>query len=96
VARAHRELSAPPDGQFARVLAVQRRDELGAEALRGIRHQRRGAGAFTREPERHGGWRAALTSLGVSLGAADGELRSLHARMRAAHAVRTAAAAAGT
>jgi N-hydroxyarylamine O-acetyltransferase len=86
VDQAHRVLSTPPDGRFARVLVVQRRDDTGAGVLRGIRHQRIGAGAFTRDLASYDDWRAALESLGVSLaGVAGGELRSLHARMLAAH-----------
>jgi N-hydroxyarylamine O-acetyltransferase len=87
VAAAHRALSTPPDGRFTRVLVVQRRDEGGAEGLRGIRHQRAGDGAFTRDLRAYDDWRAALASLGVTLSSATtGELRALHARMRAAHA----------
>jgi N-hydroxyarylamine O-acetyltransferase len=92
VAEAHRVLSTPPDGRFTRVLVVQRRDDTGAEVLRGIRHQRIGDGAFTSDLASYGDWRAALDSLGVSLaGVAGEELRSLHARMLAAHAERVAA-----
>jgi N-hydroxyarylamine O-acetyltransferase len=92
VAAAHRTLSTPPDGRFTRMLVVQRRDEAGTETLRGIRHQRAGDGALTRDLHRYGDWRAALTSLGVNLsGATDEELRDLHARMRAAHEERIAA-----
>ena len=87
VAAAHRMLSAPPGGRFTRVLVVQRRDEAGSETLRGIRHKRMGDGAFTRDLASYASWRAALESLGVSLArAAEDELRSLHARMLAAHA----------
>ncbi len=49
VAAAHRELSTPPDGRFTRVLVVSRRDDTGADVLRGIRYQRAGDGAFTRD-----------------------------------------------
>jgi N-hydroxyarylamine O-acetyltransferase len=49
VAAAHRMLSTPPDGRFTQVLVVLRRDDTGAEALREIRHQRTGDGAFTRD-----------------------------------------------
>ena len=64
-----------------------RRDDDGADVLRGIRYQRAGERAFTRDLVSYDDWRAALRSLGVSLaGAADGELRALHARMLAAHA----------
>jgi N-hydroxyarylamine O-acetyltransferase len=85
VAEAHRVLSTPPDGRFTRVLVVLRRDDTGTGALRGIRHQRTGDGAFT-DLAFYDEWRAALESLGVSLaGVAKDELRSLHARMVAAH-----------
>jgi hypothetical protein len=74
------------------VLAVQHRDDTGAEVLRGIRHQRTGDGAFTRDLASYDAWRAVLDSLGVSLAdVADEELRSLHTRMLAAHAERVAA-----
>lgn len=86
VAQAHRALSTPPDGRFTRVLVVSRRDDTGATVLRGIRHQRIGGGAFIHDLGRYEDWRAVLESLGVSLaGVTDDELRSLHARMLAAH-----------
>jgi N-hydroxyarylamine O-acetyltransferase len=86
VATAHRVLSTPPDGRFTRVLVVQRRDDTGVEVLRGIRHQRTGDGAFTRDLASYDEWRETLVILGVSLaGATDSELRTLHARMLAAH-----------
>jgi len=86
IALAHRVLSTPPEGRFTRVLVVQRRDGTGTEVLRGIRHQRVGGGAFTRDLASYDDWRAALETLDVSLaGVADAELRSLHARMLAAH-----------
>ncbi len=87
VADAHRELSTPPDGRFTKVLVAMRRDDAGAEVLRGIRYQRAGERPFTRDLVSYGDWAAALRSLGVSLaGAAGAELRALHARMLAAHA----------
>ena len=93
VAAAHRELSTPPDGRFTRVLVASRRDDTGADVLRGIRYQRTGDGAFTRDLESYDDWRAALESLGVSLAGVTGdELRSLHARMLAAHEEWVAAA----
>jgi N-hydroxyarylamine O-acetyltransferase len=86
VAEAHRVLSTPPDGWFTRVLVVQRRDDTGVGVLRGIRYQRIGDGAFTRDLASYDDWQAALESLGVSLiGVARDELRSLHACMLAAH-----------
>ncbi len=93
VAAAHRELSTPPDGRFTRVLVASRRDDTGADVLRGIRYQRTGDGAFTRDLTSYDDWRAALESLGVSLADVTGdELRSLHARMLAAHEEWAAAA----
>jgi hypothetical protein len=76
----------PPDGRFTKVLIAGRRDDTGADVLRGIRFQRSGDGAFTRDLAAYDDWRTALESLGVALaGAADDELRSLHERMVAAH-----------
>ncbi|MBO0803405.1 MAG: arylamine N-acetyltransferase [Nocardiopsaceae bacterium] len=91
VAESHRVLSMPPDGRFTRVLVAGRRDDTGADVLRGIRYQRLGDGAFTRDLASYDDWRAALESLGVSLsGVGDHELRSLHARMLAGHEERNA------
>jgi N-hydroxyarylamine O-acetyltransferase len=91
VAAAHTVLSTPPGGRFTQVLVVMRRDDAGAEVLRGIRHQRTGGGAFARDLASYDEWRAALESLGVSLrGVAGGELRALHGRMLAARAERAA------
>jgi N-hydroxyarylamine O-acetyltransferase len=92
VASAHRLLSTPPHGRFCRALVVQRRDDTGVEVLRGIRHQRKGDRPFTRDLASYDDWLAVLDYLGVSLtGVAGGELRSLHARMLAAHQERVAA-----
>ena len=92
VAAAHRVLSTPPDGRFTGVLVAMRRDDTGAEVLRGIQFRRTGEGAFSRDLASYDEWRAALESLGVSLaGAGEAELRSLHARMLALHAQRAAA-----
>jgi N-hydroxyarylamine O-acetyltransferase len=86
VAESHQVLSTPPGGRFSRVLVVGRRDSTGADVLRGIRYQRSGDGAFSRDLASYDDWRSALVSLGVSLaGAGDEELRSLHARMLALH-----------
>lgn len=83
---AHRRLSTPPDGDFTRLLVVQRRDATGADTVRGIHHRRIGAGATERTLREYDDWRAALVGLGVSLaGAGEEELRSLHARMASAH-----------
>jgi len=86
VAAAHRELSTPPEGRFTKVLIAGRRDDTGADVLRGIRLQRSGDGAFTRDLTAYDDWRTALEAFGVALaGVADDELRSLHGRMVAAH-----------
>ncbi|HTR91987.1 MAG TPA: arylamine N-acetyltransferase [Trebonia sp.] len=86
VAASHLLLSTPPDGRFTRVLVVQRRDETGTGVLRGIRLERVGDQPFTRDLTVYDDWRAALESLRVSLaGVTEDELRSLHARMLAAH-----------
>jgi arylamine N-acetyltransferase len=96
IAAAHRVLSTPPGGRFTGVLVAMRRDDTGAEVLRGIQHKRTGDGAFTRDLASYDDWRAALESLGVCLAGARGaELRSLHARMLAGHAERAAASASG-
>lgn len=92
ITAAHRMLSTPPDGRFTRVLVVERRHDTGIDVLRGISYQRIGDGAVARDLEAYDDWRATLESLGVSLaGAADDELRSLHARMLALHHERAAA-----
>jgi arylamine N-acetyltransferase len=86
VSAAHRMLSTPPDGRFTGVLVAQRRGAAGADVLRGIRYQRTGDGAFTRDLESYDDWRTALEALGVSFADVTGdELRSLHGRMLAAH-----------
>jgi arylamine N-acetyltransferase len=86
VAAAHRVLSTPPDGRFTRTLVVLRRDDAGTEGLRGIRYQRIGDGAFTRDLASYDDWRTVMESLGVGLADVAGdELRSLHARMLADH-----------
>jgi arylamine N-acetyltransferase len=91
VAAAHRELSTG-GGRFARVLVVQRRDDGGAETLRGLRHSRAGDGAFSRDLAAYADWRPVLTALGVSVaGVGEDELRALHARMLALHQERAAA-----
>ncbi len=90
VAEAHQMLSTPPDGRFTEVLVAGRRDDTGVSRLRGIRYQRIGAGAFTRDLTSFDDWRAVLGQLGVSLaGLAGDELTSLHARMLASHEERT-------
>lgn len=92
VTRSHQVLSTPPDGRFTRVLVVGRLDDAGTEVLRGIRHTRAGQNAFTRDLAGYDDWRAALTSLRVSLAdVTEDELRALHGRMLALHAERVTA-----
>ncbi|GAA1961683.1 arylamine N-acetyltransferase [Nocardioides panacihumi] len=82
----HARLSTPPDGAFTRLLVVQRRDERGAETLRGIRHLRAGEGAFARDLRAYDDWRRVIAGLGVSLAGVDEDaLRLLHRRMLVAH-----------
>ncbi|SFC05803.1 Arylamine N-acetyltransferase [Nocardioides terrae] len=82
----HARLSTPPDGHFTRLLVVQRRDQSGAETVRGIQHFRTGAGAFRRDLRSYDDWRAVLLGLGVSLtGVDDDALRALHRRMALRH-----------
>lgn len=82
----HARLSTPPDGAFTRLLVVQRRDERGAETLRGVRHLRTGDGAFARDLRAYDDWRGVIAGLGVSLaGVDDDALRLLHRRMLTAH-----------
>ena len=86
IAEAHRRLATPP-GAFTRLLVVQRRDERGAERLRGVRHTRVGEGGFVRDLTAYADWRAALVGLGVSLdGVEEAELRALYDRMLELHA----------
>jgi len=83
---AHAWLSTPPAGEFTRLLVVQRRDDTGADTLRGIRHTRVGAGARVRDLREYAEWRAALTGLGLVLaGVSEEDLRDLHRRMSLTH-----------
>jgi len=82
----HARLSTPPAGHFTRLLVVQRRDERGADTVRGIHHVRTGAGAFRRDLRAYDDWRTVLLDLGVSLaGVDDDALRDLHHRMALRH-----------
>jgi hypothetical protein len=45
---------------------VQRRDDTGASVLCGIRYQRSGDGAFTRDLTSYDDWRAVLDTLNVN------------------------------
>ena len=82
----HARLSTPPDGHFTRLFVAQRRDDHGADTVRGIRHTRVGRGAFVRDLRSYDDWRAALLGLGVSLARiGDEALRDLHRRLLHAH-----------
>lgn len=88
VAGAHRTLSTPPDGHFARLLVVQRRDGEDVVTLRGCVLSRFGPGGRSQtDVPSYDAWRGALVDelrLPVA-DLADGELRGLWTRMRAAH-----------
>ncbi|WP_051433078.1 arylamine N-acetyltransferase family protein [Promicromonospora kroppenstedtii] len=83
---AHRKLTAPDDGAYARKLVVQRRLPDAAETLRGCQFTRTGM-----RPEQVGltaydDWRDALRALGISLRGVDGDaLRGLFDRSLAQH-----------
>ena len=82
VLEAHVLLSTPPDGHFARILVVQRRDETGLDTVRGCVHVRvDDAGRHTTDLSTYDEWRAALVDIGVSLdGIDDADLRGLWER----------------
>jgi arylamine N-acetyltransferase len=88
VAEAHRALSAPPDGHFARLLVVQRRDGEDVVTLRGCVLSRFGPGGRGESDlTSYDEWRGALADE-LCLPVADvdhRELRGLWERMRAAH-----------
>lgn len=94
VEAAHARLSAAPDGRFARILVVQRRDEGGVDTVRGCLHHRLlPDGATETELSSYDAWRAALvdgTRLSLE-GVDDDELRALHAAQWARHEAWTAA-----
>lgn len=88
VAAAHRTLSAPPDGNFCRILVVQRRDGDDLLTLRGCVLTRVGTAARSEvDVTSYDDWRGALEGelrLPVA-DVADEELHGLWERMRAAH-----------
>lgn len=94
VEEAHARLSSPVDGQFGRVLVVQRRDETGVDTVRGCLHHRIHPEDRTEtELATYGAWRAALvdgTRLSLE-GVDDAELRALYAEQWARHEAWTAA-----
>lgn len=87
VLEAHTALSTPPDGHFARILVVQRRDETGLDTLRGCVLVRVDAdGRHETDLTTYDDWRAALVGLGVSLdGVDDDDLTALWERCWASH-----------
>lgn len=87
VLEAHAVLSTPPDGHFARLLVVQRRDAGGLETVRGCVATRIDAGGrHETDLTAYDDWRAALVAIGLSLeGVADDDLRGLFERSLAVH-----------
>lgn len=85
---AHRHLSTPPDGHFAKYLVVQRRRPDGIDILRGctLTLRRPDGASERREVLDYRDWLAALTSMGLSTRGIDlGDLRALFERQRDAH-----------
>jgi hypothetical protein len=61
VAEAHARLSAAPDGRFAKVLVVQRRDDAGIDTVRGcLWHRSLPDRATETELTSYDAWREAL------------------------------------
>jgi N-hydroxyarylamine O-acetyltransferase len=87
VLEAHAVLSTPPEGHFAKILVIQRRDESGLDTVRGCVHVRvDGAGRRTTDLTTYDEWRAALVAVGVSLeGVADDQLHALWERSWESH-----------
>jgi arylamine N-acetyltransferase len=94
VDEAHARLSAPRDGRFAKILAVQRRDATGVDTIRGCLHLRTlPEGRTETELSSYSSWRAALVD-GTRLpleDVGDDELRALHDDQWAKHLAWTAA-----
>ncbi len=88
VEEAHARLSAAPDGRFAKVLVVQRRDERGIDTVRGCLHHRiLPEGHTETELASYDAWREALVD-GTRLSleeVGDGELRELYDAQWAKH-----------
>ena len=81
VEAAHARLSTPPDGRFAKVLVVQRRDDSGVDTVRGCLHLRVLAETSTESVlSSYAAWREALvdgTRLSLE-GVDEAELRILY------------------
>ncbi|WP_369371095.1 arylamine N-acetyltransferase [Promicromonospora sp. Populi] len=83
---AHRRLTDPAGGAYARKLVVQRRLPDAAETLRGCMFTRTGARAEKTELTTYDDWRDGLLTLGIRLqGVDDDALRALFHRSLAAH-----------
>jgi arylamine N-acetyltransferase len=83
---AHRRLTAPDGGAYARKLVVQRRLPDAAETLRGCLFTRTGSRAERVELTAYDDWRDGLLALGVTLQGIDADaLRGLFDRSLAAH-----------
>lgn len=87
VLAAHAELSTPPDGRFASMLVVMRRDTTGVDIVRGCLRQRVEPGRRTEtELTSYAAWRAALVGTGLPLDdIPQRELGDLWERTRDAH-----------
>jgi arylamine N-acetyltransferase len=84
----HAALSTPPDGRFAKVLVVQRRDAEAVDVVRGCLYHRITPGRQTEEElTTYDEWRGAIADgCGLSLAeVGDEELRALYDRMWASH-----------
>jgi arylamine N-acetyltransferase len=93
---AHRRLTDPAGGAYARKLVVQRRLPDAAETLRGCLFTRTGSRAERVELTTYDDWRDGLVTLGIALqGIDDDALRGLFDRSLAAHREWLAARATG-
>ena len=64
---AHQRLTTPPDGDFTRLLVVQRRGEQVADTVRGcLRTRVEGADRYESELPTYDAWRDAVEQLGLS------------------------------
>jgi arylamine N-acetyltransferase len=83
---AHRRLTAPDGGTYARTLVVQRRLPDATETIRGCLFIRTGSRAELVELTAYDDWRDGLVTLGMTLrGIDDDALRGLFDRSLAAH-----------
>ncbi|MFI6424062.1 arylamine N-acetyltransferase [Promicromonospora sp. NPDC050880] len=83
---AHRRLTAPDSGAYARKLVVQRRLPDAAETIRGCQFTRTGARASRAELTSYDDWRDGLVTLGIRMQDVDADaLRGLFDRSLTAH-----------